>query len=50
MDDVLYGYSYSQLILLSATLPTYDFDASEKKAEDEWDESLDANIPGNFTV
>ncbi len=51
IDEVLYEYSYAQLSLLSATLPTYDFDKSEeKRKEDEWDDRLDANIPGNFTV
>ena len=51
VDEVLYEYSYAQLSLLSATLPTYDFDTSdEKKKEEEWDDSLDANIPGNFTL
>ena len=51
IDEVLYDYSYAQLSLLSATLPTYDFDTSEeKRKEDEWDDRLDANIPGNFTV
>ncbi|MBQ6287371.1 MAG: hypothetical protein IJK73_06940 [Bacteroidales bacterium] len=46
----MYEYSYAQLSLLSATLPTYDFDKTKKKEEEEWDDRLDANIPGNFTV
>lgn len=51
IDEVLYDYSYAQLSLLSATLPTYDLDTSEeKRKEGEWDDRLDANIPGNFTV
>ena len=31
IDEVISEYSYAQLSLLSATLPTYDFDTSEEK-------------------
>lgn len=40
--QVLYDISYENLILYSAATPQYD---DEK---DEWDESIDANTPGNF--
>jgi hypothetical protein len=45
-DEVMYGHSYASLIMLSAAFPSYDF----SDADDGWDESIDANIPGNFKV
>jgi hypothetical protein len=50
IEDVLYKYSYASLLLLSSTLPSYEPKTEEQKKEEEWDDSLDANIPGNFTV
>lgn len=50
MEDVLYKYSYAHLSLLSATLPSNEPLTEEEKKEAEWDDRLDANIPGNFTV
>lgn len=50
IDEVLYEYSYAQLSLLSATLPSYEPMTEEERKEAEWDDRLDANIPGNFTV
>lgn len=43
IDQVLYEYSYMNLVLYSASLPSYD-----DKPEDEWNEELDANNPDNF--
>lgn len=41
--QVLYDYSYSNLVLLTAAIPAYD-DIEDK----EWDSRLDANNPNNF--
>lgn len=50
IEEVLYDYSYADLLLLSATLPPNEPLTEEEKKEQEWDDRLDANIPGNFTV
>ena len=45
-DYVLYEMSYENLILYSRAAPHFD-DEGEKEIE--WDESMDANNPENFT-
>lgn len=50
IEDVLYKYSYANLCLLSATLPSNEPMTEEEKKEAEWDDRLDANIPGNFDL
>lgn len=44
-DYVLNEMSYENLIMYGNSTPTFD---SEKK-EDDWDDSLDANNPANFS-
>lgn len=44
-DYILHGISYENLLLYSQASPSYDTD---KKPEEEWDESIDANNPDNF--
>lgn len=42
-NQILYDYSWQNLMLYTAATPAYD-DVEEK----EWDERLDANNPANF--
>lgn len=44
-DYILHGISYENLLLYSQASPSYNTD---KKQEEEWDESIDANNPENF--
>lgn len=44
-DYVLNEMSYENLIMYGNATPTFDSD----KKEDDWDDSLDANNPANFS-
>ena len=44
--DVLYKWSFENILLFSRATPSYDVE--EEKEEKEWDERLDANNPDNF--
>lgn len=44
--DVLYKWSFENILLFSRATPSYDVE--EEKKEKEWDERLDANNPDNF--
>lgn len=44
IDDVLYGLSYANLVMLSATLPTYD---SPKTGKNDGQEVINASDPQN---
>ena len=44
-DYILHGISYENLLLYSQASPSYNTD---KKQEEEWDDSIDANNPDNF--
>lgn len=41
-SEVLYDVSYENLLLYSKATPCYD------DVKDDWDDSIDANDPGNF--
>jgi hypothetical protein len=43
-DYVLHGISYKNLMLYGSAAPSYDTD----KKDADWDDSIDANIVGNF--
>lgn len=47
--DVLYTWSFENLLLFSRATPSYETDSEEEK-EEEWDERLDANNPDNFSI
>ena len=48
VEDVLYKWSYENLLLMSRATPSYDVKKKDDKPE--WDESKDANIPENFSI
>ena len=47
--EVLYGWSYENLLLLSRAAPSYAA-GKDKDERPEWDPSKVADDPGNFTV
>lgn len=47
IEDILYKWSFENVLLFSRSTPSYDLDKESKK-DDEWDASLDANDPNNF--
>lgn len=49
IHDVLYTWSFENLLLFSRATPSYDTDSEEEK-EEEWDERLNANNPDNFSI
>lgn len=46
-EHVLYDMSYENATLYGYAAPYYDYDKAKK--EEEWDDSIDANNPENFT-
>ena len=47
MDYVLYDLSYSNLILLGATLPSYNYDKEKRKRSSEGQYVINAEDPKN---
>ena len=50
IHDVLYGYSYTNLVMLASTIPPVGGEKHRKndtrsKGEIEWDDSFDTNNP-----
>lgn len=50
IHDVLYEYSYTNLVMLASTIPPVGIDKSKSKdtrskGEIEWDDAFDANNP-----
>lgn len=50
IHDVLYTWSFENLLLFSRATPSYDTDSEEEEKEEEWDERLNANNPDNFSI
>lgn len=48
VEDVLYKWSYENLLLLSLSIPQYDY--GEDRKERKWDGRMDANDPKNFSI
>lgn len=49
-DYALYEMSYANVILYSRATPTYEDIKEGKEKKKKWDDSLDANNPGNFSI
>lgn len=47
--EVIYGWSFENLMLLMAAAPNLGSKAKEEEGK-KWDERLDANNPDNFTI
>ena len=47
MDYVLYDLSYSNLILLGATLPSYSYDKEKRNRSSAGQDVIDAEDPNN---
>lgn len=57
IDDILYKWSFENVLLFSRATPSYDTDEKEEKNEEElnpnlkeWNPALDANDPDNFSI
>lgn len=52
LKEVLYEWSYENLLLMMASAPNFRSKAneSEDSKEKKWDERLDANNPDNFRI
>ena len=50
IDDILYKWSFENVLLFSRATPSYDTDEKEEKQEEKWDPALDANNPDNFSI
>ena len=56
--DILYKWSFENVLLLSRAVPSYSVDEEQDGNEDKWDEidrfkwnpKLDANDPDNFVI
>ena len=50
--DILYKWSFENVLLLSRAVPSYSTDEEEQDNSNsfKWDERLDANNPDNFTI
>lgn len=49
IHDVLYTWSFENLLLFSRATPSYETN-NEEKEKIEWDDRLDANNPENFPI
>lgn len=50
IEDVLYKWSYENLLLFRSATPSYDTKEQEDEKEKKWNPKLDANDPRNFRV
>lgn len=50
IDDILYKWSFENVLLFSRATPSYDTDEKEEKQEEKWNPALDANNPDNFSI
>lgn len=50
IDDILYKWSFENVLLFSRATPSYDTDEKEEKQEEKWNQALDANNPDNFSI
>lgn len=50
IEDVLYNWSYENVLLFSSSTPNYDTDEKEDTNEGKWVEALDMNNPKNIKI
>lgn len=50
IDDILYKWSFENVLLFSRATPSYDTDSKEEKNKNKWNPALDANNPDNFSI
>lgn len=50
IDDILYRWSFENVLLFNRATPSYDTDNKDDKEEEKWNPKLDANDPDNFTI
>lgn len=50
IEDILYKWSFENVLLLSRATPSYDTNDTDNNEEGKWNPALDANDPNNFTI
>lgn len=50
IEDILYKWSYENVLLLSRATPSYDTKKDKDDEEKKWNPKLDANNPDNFKI
>ena len=50
IEDVLYKWSYENVLLFSRATPSYDTEDDNEKEGKKWNPRLDANNPDNFSI
>lgn len=50
IEDVLYNWSYENVLLFSMSTPSYDVEDKEEPKKAKWVEALDMNNPKNIRI
>lgn len=50
IEDILYKWSYENVLLFSRATPSYDTADKKEEKDEKWNPKFDANDPNNFSI